>query len=147
MSNFNTDNLICIHLNIFSTFELIERMCDDNNLDVDPKYLWEFKKQDYHKVWLDKDTYQLIVWTESRNKKIMCLNEQYLNYLRNMKSLVHIRKERTNTQVVTPSNNNNNNDQRDFNQSILDIILDKISSKGIGSLSDKEKDFLSKYSD
>jgi len=144
MSNFNTDNLICIHLNVFSTFELIERMCDDNNLDVDPTYLWEFKKQGYHKVWLDKDTYQLIVWTESRNKKIMCLNEQYLNYLRNMKSLVHIKKERTTTaQVETPSLNKN----EDFNQSILDIILDKISSKGIGSLSDKEKDFLSKYSD
>ena len=30
---------------------------------------------------------------------------------------------------------------------VADIILDKISSKGIGSLSDKEKDFLSKYSD
>jgi len=142
MSNFNTDNLICIHLNIFSTFELIERMCDDNNLDVDPKYLWEFKKQGYHKVWLDKQTYQLIVWTESRNKKMMCLNEQYLNHLRNVKSLVHIKKERTTAQVKTPNSPSN---QNNVNQSLLDIILDKISQKGVDSLTQKERDFLNNY--
>ncbi len=142
MSKYNTENLICIHLNIFSTFELIERMCNDNNLDVDPKYLWEFKKQGYHKVWIDKQTYQLIMWTESRNKKIMCMNEQYLNFLRNMSSLLHIKRERTSTQVKNP---NSVQYPKDINQSLLDIILDKISQRGVDSLTDKEKDFLKNY--
>jgi hypothetical protein len=52
-------------------------------------------------------------------------------------------KEEEKKSKTTSSNFN----PSDLNQSILNIILDKISSKGIGSLSDKEKDFLSKYSD
>lgn len=143
MNQFNQDNLICIHLNIFSTYELIVRMCKDNNLEVNPKYLWDFKMSGYHKVWLDKVSYEMIFWTESSNKKLICLNQQYLQYLRDLKSLVHIKNEKTESHQYEPKQPPKS--KNEVNQSILDIILDKISSKGLDSLSDRERDFLDKY--
>ena len=144
MNQFNQDNLICIHLNIFSTFELIVRMCKDNGLEVNPKYLWDFKMNGYHKIWLDKNSFELIFWTESSNKKLICLNQQYIQYLRDLKSLVHIKIEKTEEQKFETKQPMKS--KSEVNQSILDIILDKISSKGLDALSDKERDFLDKYS-
>ena len=144
MNQFNQDNLICIHLNIFSTYELIVRMCKDNNLEVNPKYLWDFKMSGYHKVWLDKSSYELIFWTESSNKKLICLNQQYLQYLRDLKSLVHIKTEKPEEHKFEAKHPMKS--KSEVNQSILDIILDKISSKGLDALSERERDFLDKYS-
>jgi hypothetical protein len=143
MHQFNQDNLICIHLNIFSTYELIVRMCKDNNLDVNPKYIWDFKMNGYHKIWIDKVTYEIIFWTETSNKKIVCLNKQYIQYLRDLKSLVHTKIEKETDghfETKTPLKS-----KSEVNQTILDIILDKISSGGLDSLSDRERDFLDKY--
>ena len=57
-----------------------------------------------------------------------------------MKSICYDKKTRT------PKINLVEDSNPEYNQTILNIILDKISSKGIDSLNDKEKDFLSKYS-
>lgn len=143
MNQFNQDNLICIHLNIFSTFDLIARMCKDNNLEVNPKYLWDFKVNGYHKIWLDKQSYELIFWTESSNKKLICLNQQYIQYLRDLKSLVHIKTEKPVEQSYETKQPMKS--KTEVNQHILDVILDKISSKGLDALSDKEREFLDKY--
>jgi len=143
MQQFNQDNLICIHLNIFSTFELIVRMCKDNNIDVNPRYLWDFKMHGYHKIWIDKVTYELIFWTESSNKKLICLNPQYIQYLRDLKSLVHIKVDKTDENKIETKQPMKS--KVEVNQSILDIILDKISSKGLDALSERERDFLDKY--
>jgi len=144
MNQFNQDNLICIHLNIFSTFDLIARMCKDNNLEVNPKYLWDFKVSGYHKVWLDKNSYELIFWTESSNKRLICLNQQYIQYLRDLKSLVHIKTEKPLVQEYETKHPMKS--KNEVNQTIIDIILDKISSSGLDSLSEREREFLDKYS-
>jgi hypothetical protein len=119
-------------------------MCKDNGLEVNPKYLWDFKMNGYHKIWLDKNSFELIFWTESSNKKLICLNQQYIQYLRDLKSLVHIKIEKTEEQKFETKQPMKS--KSEVNQSILDIILDKISSKGLDALSDKERDFLDKYS-
>jgi hypothetical protein len=66
-----------------------------------------------------------------------------------MKSICYDKRVRTPITQEEPKSKttSSNFNPSDLNQSILNIILDKISSKGIGSLTDKEKDFLSKYSD
>jgi hypothetical protein len=118
-------------------------MCKDNNLEVNPKYLWDFKVNGYHKIWIDKYSYELIFWTESSNKKLICLNQQYIQYLRDLKSLVHIKTEKPVEQSYETKQPMKS--KTEVNQHILDVILDKISSKGLDALSDKEREFLDKY--
>jgi len=149
--NFNTNNLLCFHLNLFNSFEQVERMIVDRNLpDLDPYTIWDSKMNGRLKVWLDKDTYEIIFWTQKGEKKgTICINAPYLTDINNMKSICYDKREKTPVVKEEPKakTTSSNFNPSDLNQSILNIILDKISSKGIGSLSDKEKDFLSKYSD
>jgi hypothetical protein len=126
-------------------------MIADRNLpDLDPHTIWDSKINGRLKVWLDKDTYEIIFWTQKGEKKgTICINAPYLTEIHNMKSICYDKRVRTPITQEEPKSKttSSNFNPSDLNQSILNIILDKISSKGIGSLTDKEKDFLSKYSD
>ena len=149
--NFNTNNLLCFHLNLFNSLEQVERMITDRNLlDLDPYTIWDSKMNGRLKVWIDKDTHEIVFWTQKGDKKgTICINSSYINQINNMKSICYDKRVKTPITQEEPKDKttSSNFDPSDLNQSILNIILDKISSKGIGSLSDKEKDFLSKYSD
>ena len=140
--DFNTDNLLCFHLNLFNNFEQVEKMISDRNLEyLDPNIIWDSKMEGRLKIWIDKETHEIIFWTQKGEKKgTLCINSNYLAIINNMKSICYDKKTRTpKINVVEDSN-------PEYNQTILNIILDKISSKGIDSLNDKEKDFLNKYS-
>jgi hypothetical protein len=147
---YNTDNLLCFHLNLFNTFEQVDKMIEDRNLvNFDPNIIWGSKMEGRLKIWVDKDSYNIIFWTQKGDRKgTICMSSQYLNLINNMKSVTYDKKVKvsqvTENQVQT---NVKNVSSSELNQSILNIILDKISSNGIESLNDKEKDFLGRYSD
>jgi len=148
---FNTNNLLCFHLNLFNNIEQVEKMIQDRGLlDLNPQTIWDSKMNGRLKIWLDKDTHEIIFWTEKGNQKgTICINATYLSIINNMKSICYDKKVKiTETKEEQPIQSiSNGASSTDLNQTILNIILDKISSKGISSLNDKEKDFLSKYSD
>lgn len=128
--NFNTKNIICIHLTRFSSAQEFEKMLSDNGISnyVESKVLMDLKRDGYLKIWLDNSKYETIAWTKSPNKKEVCFSQNYSSFLKDMKSLSFIH----NTQSTS-----------DFN---IDNILDKISVYGIESLSLIEKEFLDKSS-
>ena len=150
MKYFNTDNLLCFHLNLFNNIEQVEKMIEDRNLvGLDPEVIWSSKMNGNLKLWLDKETYTIIFWTLTGDKKnTLCINSMYLSELKNMKSMCYDKRVKTPVVEEQPKQQDkstNNVNSSDLNQSILNIILDKISNKGIDSLSNKEKDFLSNY--
>lgn len=147
---YNTDNLLCFHLNLFNTEDQVERMIKDRNLtNFDPNIIWESKMEGRLKIWVDKDTHNILFWTQKGDKRgTICMSAQYVNLINNMKSITYDKKVREpKVEDDVPKVKTQNVNSADLNQSILNIILDKISSKGIQSLNDKEKDFLSRYSD
>lgn len=146
---FNTNNLLCFHLNLFNNFEQVVKMINDRGLtDLDPHTIWDSKINGRLKVWIDRDTHEIMFWTQKGDKKgTLCINVSYLSTINNMKSICYDKKVKISEIKDDDFNKSVDPSSNDFNQSILNIILDKISSKGIGSLNDKEKDFLSKYSD
>lgn len=147
---YNTDNLLCFHTNLFNNFEQIEKMIQDRNLEnFDPLIIWESKMSGRLKIWVDKETHNILFWTQKGDKRgTICMSSHYLTIINNMKSICYDKKVRTpSVKEDEPTQTSGKNIQpSELNQSILNIILDKISSKGIGALNDKEKDFLDKYS-
>jgi hypothetical protein len=147
---YNTNNLLCFHTNLFNTIEQVEKMIEDRNLtNFDPNIIWESKMEGRLKIWVDKDTHNILFWTQKGDKRgTICMSAHYLNIINNMKSICYDKKVREpKVEDDVPQIKTQNINSGDLNQSILNIILDKISSKGIQSLNDKEKDFLNKYSD
>lgn len=147
---YNTDNLLCFHLNLFNTFEQVDKMIEDRNLkNFDPNIIWGSKMEGRLKIWVDKDSYNIIFWTQKGDRKgTICMSSQYLSLINNMKSITYDKKIKTPKFEENQTQSNKKSfSSPELNQSILNIILDKISSNGIESLNDKEKDFLSKFSD
>jgi hypothetical protein len=148
---YNTDNLLCFHLNLFNTFEQVEKMISDRNLtDLDPYIIWDSKQNGRLKIWIDSETHNILFWTQKGDKRgTICMSSHYLTQINNMKSIVYDKKVKV--QAVTESNISQpigkNLNSTEINQSILNVILDKISSKGIDSLNQMERDFLGKFSD
>lgn len=146
---YNTNNLLCFHTNLFNTFEQVEKMIQDRNLNIDPYIIWDSKSNGRLKIWVDSETHNILFWTQKGDKRgTICMSSHYLTQINNMKSICYDKKVRVPQpqEVQTTSTTSKNVTPSDLNQSILNIILDKISSKGIGSLNDKEKSFLDKYS-
>jgi hypothetical protein len=114
-------------------------MIEDRKLEnFDPNLLWNYKLEGYLKVWLDINSYDLIFWTQKGDRKgTICINASYLLHLKNMKSVCYDRKP--NFKLSSESN-------IELNQALLDIILDKILTQGVESLTNKEREFLEKYS-
>jgi hypothetical protein len=139
--NFTTDNLLCFHLNLFNTYDQVEKMIEDRSLEnFDPNILWNYKIEGYLKVWLDCNSYDLVFWTQKGEKKgTICINVSYLLHLKNMKSVCYDRKPHFKLDSESKSN-------QELNQALLDIILDKILNQGVESLNSKEREFLEKYS-
>ena len=147
---YNTDNLLCFHLNLFNTPDQVDKMIEDRNLtNFDPDIIWGSKMDGRLKIWVDKDTHNILFWTQKGDKRgTICMSAQYLNLINNMKSITYDKRVRTpKVEEPEPQVKTKNVNSGELNQSILNIILDKISSKGIDSLNEKEKDFLSRYSD
>ena len=146
---FNTNNLLCFHLNLFNNFEQVEKMIQDLDLtDLNPHTIWDSKINGKLKVWIDRETHEIMFWTQKGDKRgTICMNSNYLTTINNMKSICYDKRVKVTEIKNNDAVKNTENSSTDLNQSILNIILDKISSKGINSLNEKERDFLSKYSD
>lgn len=118
----NYNNILSIHLTQFNTVEDIERALIDNNIKtLCASKLFEHKEKGYLKVFIDKETQAVIGYTHKDNKKKVQLQDEFTDFLKNMKSITFA---------------------KEVEELSIDIILDKISSKGIDSLTKREKLFL-----
>ena len=118
----NYDNILSIHLTKFNTIEELEKVLNDNNIQsLCAKKLFEHKEKGYLKVFLDKTSQNVIAYTHKNDKKKIHLQDEFTNFLKNMKSISFT---------------------KEVEDLSIDIILDKISSKGIDSLTKREKLFL-----
>jgi hypothetical protein len=116
------ENVISIHLNRFKSVEDFQRLLDDNGIEnIDANKLFEHKESGYTKIFFDKDTFEAVAYVHESSKKEIIFQDDFKDFLKNMKSLSF----KTETQVLD-----------------VDVILEKISEKGIDSLSKKEKEFL-----
>jgi hypothetical protein len=127
--NFNSKNIICIHLTRFQTLEDFRKMLKDNGISayIEAKVLVNLKHDGYLKLWLDNQTFRTIAWTQLPDKKRVHFSDDYSQYLKDMNSVTFI-------------------DSVDRSQLNLDFILDKIATSGIESLTPHEKEFLDKCS-
>lgn len=115
-------NVISIHLRRFKTLEDFEKLLEDNNLDnVDPESLHKLMLEGFTKLFIDKNTYKIIGYCHSMDRKLIQISEDFVLYLRDMNSITSKKKINTFT---------------------IDDILDKINQFGIESLTYQEKKFL-----
>lgn len=118
-------NLISIHLNRFKSVEDFQRLLDDNGIEnIDATKLFEHKESGYTKIFFDKNTFEAVAYVHKSSKEIL-FQDDFKDFLKDMKSLSF-----------------------KMGKVVLDVnvILEKISEKGIGSLSKKEKEFLDNLS-
>jgi len=114
-------NAIVIHLNKFKSVEDFKRLLDENNIkNIDAAKLFEHKESGYTKIFFDKDTFIAFAYVHKSSKDII-IQDDFKDFLKDLPSL-----------SFKPTNVVLN----------VDVILEKISEKGIDSLSKKEKEFL-----
>lgn len=118
----NYDNIISIHLTKFNSVSEIGKVLTDNNItNFCAQKLFEHKEKGYLKVFFDKTTQRVIAYTHKDNKKKIQLQDEFTDFLKNLKSIDYT---------------------REVDELSIDIILDKISLTGIDSLTKREKIFL-----
>lgn len=113
---------LAIHLNKFKTIQEFENLLKDNNIKTTTaKYLQKIKEDGYTKVFIDKNTHELVAFCHTSIKGEVKFTVEYVQFLKNLKS-IDIKKEKTELD--------------------LDKILDKIIKGGLDSLTFQEKEFL-----
>jgi hypothetical protein len=118
----NYENIICIHLKRFKTVEQFEKLLNDHEITrFSAEYFHELMEDGYTKVYLDQTTHQFIALCHGDNKKVFQITEDFIDHLKKLPSITFKSKK---------------------NKLNLDQILDKISSKGIDSLTLQEKEYL-----
>lgn len=119
-----SQNIISIHLTRFKSVEDFQNLLDDNGIkNIDPKKLFEHKEAGYTKIFFDKTTFEAIAYVHKLSKKEITFQDDFKSFLKEM-----------------PSISFSNND--DSSSLDVDVILEKISERGVDSLSRKEKEFL-----
>jgi hypothetical protein len=115
-------NVISIHLRRFKTLEDFEKVLEDNELDkIDPESLYKLLLEGYTKLFIDKETFKIIGYCHTVDRKLIQISEDFILHLRDMNSITFKSKKGNFT---------------------IDSILDKISQFGIESLTYQEKEFL-----
>jgi hypothetical protein len=118
----NYNNIISLHLTKFNSVSDLEKVLLDNNItNFCAQKIFEHKEKGYLKVFFDKTTQSIIAYTHKDNKKKIQLQDEFTDFLKNLKSIEY---------------------NREVGELSIDIILDKISSKGLNSLNRYEKAFL-----
>jgi hypothetical protein len=118
-----SQNIISIHLTRFKSVEDFQNLLDDNGIEnIDAKKLFEHKEAGYTKIFFDKTTFEAIAYVHKLSKKEITFQDDFKSFLKEM-----------------PSISFSNDDSVYLD---VDVILEKISERGVDSLSRKEKEFL-----
>ncbi len=119
-------NVISIHLRRFKTIQDYEKLLLDNGLDkIDAEALYNLKMDGYTKIFIDQGTFKIIGYCHFLDKKLIQISEDFVLHLKNMDSISYNKTQKNLT---------------------IDSILDKISEKGIDSLTTQEVNFLNNNS-
>jgi hypothetical protein len=114
------ENVVSIHLKRFKSVEDFQKLLDDNGIqNLDATKLFEHKESGYTKIFFDKNTFEAVAYVHESSKKEIIFQDDFKEFLKNMKSL-------SSNKIVLD----------------VDVILEKISERGIDSLSKKEREFL-----
>ena len=117
------ENVVSIHLKRFKSVEDFQKLLDENGIqNLDATKLFEHKESGYTKIFFDKNTFEAVAYVHESSKKEIIFQDDFKEFLKNMKSL----SSKTDNKIVLD----------------VDVILEKISEKGIDSLSKKEREFL-----
>lgn len=129
MKDLFSHNVILIDLTGIKN-TMFKDLLEDNGLgdSISPEMLLAFKKDGYNKLWVDKQTLEIIAYIFNGSKEIT-INERYVSFLKKIKP-ISLKKE--SNEVVE--------------NYTVDSILDKISINGMESLSKKELNFLKRNS-
>lgn len=128
-------NIICINLRDFNTKDEFAKFISDMNFDMDVDAYWDVKIGKWNgtkvwRIWIDSTTFNMVAF-ESRQEQNFA--SQFLEHLLNMEPIRPGDLSPVLTQKTTQVKNESMS---------IDSLLDKISLKGINSLSKEEKDFL-----
>ncbi len=130
-------NCFCIDLTQFSNFDELKLFLESNEIScINPKDLWDAKTGDalgepVLRVWIDSETFWAFAYATANGSGFF---DGYADYLMNMDPLQFGQK------IERKSRENSN--EFDDDCLTIDEILDKISSKGMNSLSKKEIEIL-----
>jgi len=102
--------------------EEMEQVLEDNELyKIDAESCYKLMQEGFSKIFIDKNTYKIIGYCHTIDKKLIQISEDFVVYLRDMNSITPKKKSISFT---------------------IDEILDKINQYGIDSLTYQEKQFL-----
>ncbi len=111
-----SNSLICISLKKLKSIDDVKSLLKNNDLDdLYPKEIMEFKNDGYLKLFLDKETHNLVAFTHSDDKKFIQFTDEWLKFIRHVETL------------ELPQKNIS-----------VDDVLDKINKSGMDSLTKEE---------
>jgi hypothetical protein len=125
-------NILKIDLRLINTIENTKRILEDNGIEsdmLDIQVLFSLKSN-YDILYLDRRTFNIFAFSYKRDSKIN-LTSEFEKMLRDFESIKFVKREKTSGEL-------------EFR---LDSILEKISLKGIDSLTKKEREFLDSQSE
>jgi hypothetical protein len=124
-------DFIKIDLRLINNLSNAKRILEDNGIDtvrIDVKLVYDLKLN-CDIIFLDVNTYNVFAYCYKKSSKIE-LAEDFESVLKKAEPIKYFKREKTSDELELK----------------LDYILEKISLKGIKSLSPKEKEFLDSQS-
>lgn len=131
-----TDNIVQINIRNLNHNQ-ISNICEENNFPENIKNdLIDAKSKKIKVIYFDKNNFDVIGYVDKDSDNII-ISKAFLEMLKDSKDLKPVKKSKKVDVVETT-----NPKEFKFDQKRLDIILDKISEKGMESLTENEKNYL-----
>lgn len=131
-----TDNIVQVNIKNLNVNE-ITNICVENNFPENIKNdLISAKNAKFKVIYFDKNNFDVIGYVDKDSDNII-ISKAFLEMLKDSKDLKPVKKSKKVDSIDTINSKEFKPDQRK-----LDTILDKISEKGMESLTENEKNYL-----
>lgn len=131
-----TDNIVQVNINNLNVNQ-ITNICVENNFPDNIKNdLISAKNAKYKIIYFDKNNFDVVGYVDKDSDNII-ISKAFLEMLKDSKDLKPVKKSKKVDSIDTTNSKEFKPDQRK-----LDTILDKISEKGMESLTENEKNYL-----
>jgi len=128
-----TDNIVQVNINNLNVNQ-ITNICVENNFPDNIKNdLISAKNAKYKIIYFDKNNFDVVGYVGKDSDNII-ISKAFLEMLKDSKDLKPVKKSKK-VDIIDSK-------EFKFDQKRLDIILDKISEKGMESLTENEKNYL-----
>lgn len=128
-----TDNIVQINIKNLNVNQ-ITNICVENNFPENIKNdLISAKNAKYKVIYFDKNNFDVIGFVDKDSDNII-ISKDFLNMLKDCNNLKPVKKTKK-VDIIDSK-------EFKFDQKRLDVILDKISEKGMNALTENEKNYL-----